>query len=104
MINKVSEWNTNKNLGIVFGATNPEELKNEVSALSSLYTLLPGIGAQGGSLKEVVASFEECNNKNFIINVSRAIIYADSSENFAGIARLKLLEYNEHIKDLIKNK
>ena len=66
--------NTNNNIGLVVGATNPENMQ-QIRQLTSLPWLIPGIGAQGGDLKQSVTI---SNKKNSIglINVSRAILFA----------------------------
>ncbi|MCF8242058.1 MAG: orotidine-5'-phosphate decarboxylase [Melioribacteraceae bacterium] len=102
VIKKCSEWNTNKNIGIVFGATNPDELKNAIDDFGNLFVLLPGVGAQGGDLEKIVSTFEKKKNINYIINVSRAIIYSDSEEEFHLHAKNKLIEYNEQIFNILK--
>jgi orotidine-5'-phosphate decarboxylase len=100
VISKVSEWNKNKNLGIVFGATNLDELKINIKSFGDLFVLLPGVGAQGGDLEGIVKTFKENSNNNYLINVSRALIYADSTENFATVSRKVLEEYNQTIKSV----
>lgn len=95
VIEKVHNWNENKNCGIVFGATNSEELKQNMNLIGDLPVLLPGVGAQGGSLEDVVSTFKSANQNRYIVNVSRGLIYADSSEKFADVCRQKLLEYNK---------
>ncbi|PKL88755.1 MAG: orotidine-5'-phosphate decarboxylase [Ignavibacteriae bacterium HGW-Ignavibacteriae-2] len=101
VINKAVQWNTKNNLGVVFGATNPIELKEEIDALKSLFVLLPGVGAQGGSLEDVASTFYSAGNKKFLVNVSRAIIYSDSTENFASSASENLKNYNQKIKIIV---
>ncbi len=99
VINKVNSWNSFNNCGIVFGATNLEELKGNISNFGNLFVLLPGVGAQGGDLKGIVSTFKEYSNKNYIINVSRALLYADGSENYANASRKVLEEYNKEIRE-----
>ncbi len=101
VIDKVTNWNTNNNCGLVFGATNLSELEENISSFGELPILLPGIGAQGGDLGGVVKTFLSNNNQNFIINVSRAIIYCDSSESFAQKVNQSILELNESISKII---
>ncbi len=103
VISKANMWNQNKNLGIVFGATNPVELDQEIRNFSNLFVLLPGIGAQGGSLDDVVTSFKKFNNFNFIVNVSRAVIYADDTERFAEAAAEKMSEYNTIVTNILQH-
>ena len=93
VIEKVNEWNTNSNCGIVFGATNSEELNENITAFKSLPVLLPGVGTQGGSLEEVVKTFTEHNNCNYLVNISRALIYTDNTSKFGDLV-------NESIKRL----
>jgi orotidine-5'-phosphate decarboxylase len=93
VIRKVKEWNRN-NCGIVFGATNSEELKQNMDLISDLPVLLPGVGAQGGSLEDVVKTFKENKRENYLVNLSRGIIYKSSGKNFAEAARTELLNLN----------
>jgi len=102
IIKKVKEWNLNSNCGIVFGATNSEELKENINSFETLPVLLPGIGAQGGSLEDVVNSFKSVNRKSFLINVSRGIIYKSSGEDFAEKAREEILSLNNKIDKILK--
>jgi len=97
VIKKVNEWNVLNNLGIVFGATNPEALIKNFSLISNLPVLLPGIGAQGGNLHLISEIFTKKNKNDYLVNISRSLIFADSSENFADKVREKIIEFNEHI-------
>ncbi|MBL1212821.1 MAG: orotidine-5'-phosphate decarboxylase [Ignavibacteriae bacterium] len=103
VLSKLKEWNKLNNVGAVFGATNTAELKNNIALLNGLYSLLPGIGAQGGNLSDVVKTFKEAENSKFIINASRAIIYADASENFDNAAAKVLKDYNKTIDRIFNN-
>ena len=94
VLQKVNEWNENHNCGIVFGATNLNELKSNIKDFGNLSVLLPGVGAQGGSLENISETFNRINRKNYIVNVSRAIIYKSSVENFAEVAREELISLN----------
>jgi len=103
ILNKVNDWNDSKNCGIVFGATNPGELKENLNFFKDLPVLLPGVGSQGGNLEEVTEIFESAGNTNYLVNVSRALIYADSSENFGRKTSEKLTEMNKTVKRIISN-
>ncbi len=103
VIKKVNEWNELGNCGIVFGATNSSELKENINLFGNLSVLLPGIGAQGGSLDDVVSIFSAASNNRFLINVSRALLYCDSTENFGMFINKELTRLNESIRK-IKNK
>jgi len=100
VIEKVNSWNTSKNCGIVFGATNIKELSKNINSFNDLLILLPGVGTQGGSLEEVVNVFHENHNERFLINVSRALLYADSSSFFADVSNKTIRDYNSIIKTL----
>ena len=102
VIKKVHEWNAKKNCGIVFGATNSQELIDNLDLIKQLPVLLPGVGAQGGSLEEVVNAFKNAGSRNFIINVSRALLYVDNSENFGEAARSVLESYNSQITSILQ--
>ncbi len=83
---KIRAWNTSSNLGIVAGATAPEELAR-VRGLAgpSIPILCPGVGVQGGDLEEVLwAGFT--GHGSLLINVSRAVIHASKSSDFAEAA------------------
>jgi orotidine-5'-phosphate decarboxylase len=95
ILSKVNEWNTNKNCGIVFGATNICELKENINNFGDLSVLLPGVGAQGGNIDDVSSSFKSKKRKNYIINVSRGIIYKSNNKNFAEAAQDEILRLNK---------
>ena len=103
VISKIVELNTNKNCGFVFGATKINELKENVDRFAGMPVLLPGVGAQGGSLEDTVRIFQSANHNNYIINISRALIYCDSSENFENSVTSTLKEYNKKIDEIKKS-
>ena len=84
---KASQWNINHNVGLVVGATYPEELKNIRQAHPDMPILIPGIGAQGGDLELAVRYGIDAHHKGIIINSSRGIIYAGKGAYFADAAR-----------------
>ncbi len=98
VMEKVVEWDRNKNCGFVFGATNLEELILNIKKFNEMPVLLPGVGAQGGSLEDIVRTFIQQSNKNFIINISRALIYADESKSFGAAVKNKMKEYDSIIQ------
>jgi orotidine-5'-phosphate decarboxylase len=93
---KVLEWNRAKqNCGLVVGATKPSELASLRGRAPELPFLIPGIGAQGGSIEEVL----KANGEGLaIINVSRAICGASKGSDFAEAARKAALEFREQMK------
>lgn len=103
VVEKVVEWNQNLNCGVVIGATHPEELKVLREAAPSLPFLIPGIGAQGGDLESTIKYGCDKNKELALINISRAIIYASSDEDFDIKSREITIEYNNKINN-IRNK
>jgi len=95
--NKINEWNTrHHNCGLVAGATQAQDL-NKIRALNDdTIFLIPGIGAQGGDLRQTLNNVAGKNN-NFLINSSRSIIYADNTDNFAQRAAEEAHKLNQQI-------
>lgn len=87
------------NLGLVVGATWPEELK-EIRELvgEEMPILIPGIGAQAGDLEKAVKYGTNSRGELAIINVSRAVIFASSGEDFASTARAAAQRLREEIE------
>lgn len=71
-------WNTNGNCGVVVGATYPEELKAVREIVGDMPILIPGIGAQGGNVKETVQAGINSQGNGIIISSSRSIIFSDN--------------------------
>ncbi|KPJ69404.1 hypothetical protein AMJ44_03875 [candidate division WOR-1 bacterium DG_54_3] len=94
---RVKELNKNKNLGLVVGATNPEEIKGIRAMAEDMPILIPGIGAQGGNLEAAAKYGPTKNGTRAIISVSRSIIYAGKGEDFAGQAKAEARK----LKDMI---
>jgi len=84
---KAKEWNTYGNIGLVVGATYPEELKKVRSICPEMPLLIPGIGAQAGDLASAVGYGVDARGEKAIINVSRQILYASKEKDFARAAR-----------------
>ncbi len=101
VIEKVNEWNKDQNCGIVFGATNIDELNANIDSFRNLPILLPGVGAQGGSLEEVAKAFSNKRNMNYIINISRALIYFDNTENFGIAINKTIKQYNSTLHSIL---
>lgn len=101
---KASRWNTQGNIGLVVGATYPEELKSIRQAHPDMVFLIPGVGAQGGDLKQAVHYGVDMHLRGIIINSSRQILYASRGNDFAVAARkaAKTLrdEINKHLAEL----
>ena len=72
----VHRYNSNRNCGLVVGATHPAELGLVRYLAPDLPFLIPGVGAQGGDLEATVAAARDDNKRGFVINSSRGIIFA----------------------------
>ncbi|MBA4742748.1 MAG: orotidine-5'-phosphate decarboxylase [Azoarcus sp.] len=82
-----NEWNASGNLGLVVGATFPDEIARVRQITGDMPLLVPGIGAQGGDIAAVLAAGRSRDGTGLIINSSRAILYASDGEDFAAAAR-----------------
>ena len=82
-----NEWNASGNLGLVVGATFPEEIARVRNLTGDMPLLVPGIGAQGGDIAATVAAGRSRDSTGLMINSSRAILYAGDGEDFAAAAR-----------------
>ena len=96
-------WKNSQNLMYVVGATKAEYFTEIRKIVPNSFLLVPGVGAQGGSLQEV------CNygmNKDIglIINSSRGIIYASNGKDFAEKAREEALKMQEEMEVILENK
>ena len=81
-----SEWNTRGNIGLVVGATVPEQLASVRELCPEMPLLVPGVGAQGGDLEEAVRAGVDTNGRLALINSSRGVIYASRGSDFADAA------------------
>jgi orotidine-5'-phosphate decarboxylase len=85
------EWNTNGQLGLVVGATYPNEIERVREVAPHVPLLIPGVGAQGGdAVATVKAGWKQQNGTTtapIIVNSSRAVLYASSGADFAAAAR-----------------
>ncbi|MFM7723457.1 MAG: orotidine 5'-phosphate decarboxylase, partial [Bacteroidota bacterium] len=87
----VASWGTPENLMFVVGATRAEQLKEIRSLVPKHFLLVPGVGAQGGSLEQVVDAGMN-PDVGLLINASRSIIYASSGEDFDLAAKKEALK------------
>ena len=91
------EWNTNGNLGLVVGATVPDQLREVRAACPGMPLLIPGIGAQGGDLEAAVRLGVDSRGRGALINSSRGIIYASNDSDFAQAAAREANKLRERI-------
>ena len=94
-------WATNGNLGLVLGATYPEELKKVRELCPEVPFLIPGVGAQGGALAEAVSWGTDANGRRAVINSSRGVLYASRDRDFAEAARREASRLRGEINDVL---
>ena len=90
------------NLGLVVGATAPEQLAAVRGVCPDMPILIPGVGAQGGDLEASVRNGVDANGRLAIINSGRGIIYASSGDDFAEAARRAAGELRDGINGTLE--
>jgi len=100
VLETASDWGTPENLMFVIGATQANEFVNIRRLTPTQFYLVPGVGAQGGSLKEISekAMIKDCG---LLVNASRAVIYASKGEDFADAAGKVAKEYSLEMKEYL---
>ena len=101
VLETVSQWGSTENLMFVIGATQAEEFTAIREITPQHFYLVPGVGAQGGSLKEISekAMIEDCG---LLVNASRAIIYASAGEDFDIVAAAVAKAYADEMSVYLK--
>ena len=94
------KWGTDENMMFVVGATKAEMLADIRKIIPTHFLLVPGIGAQGGSLQEV-AKYGLTDECGLLINSSRQIIYASSDVDFAEKAREEALKVQQEMSQFL---
>lgn len=96
----VSGWGSTDNTMFVVGATQVEAFVNTRKLCPDHFFLVPGVGAQGGSLKEIS---QKAMNKDvgILVNASRAIIYASDGKDFAEKASAMAIAYKEEMSNYL---
>ena len=97
---RVSYWNKDNNCGLVVGATHPDQLKEIRELAGEMPLLIPGVGAQGGSLEESVAAGTDNFRKLAVVNVSRSALYASNGADFDKRAREEIVKLNAAVTRL----
>ncbi len=96
-------WGNKDNMMYVVGATKAEMLTDIRVIAPEHFLLVPGVGAQGGSLQEV-AEYGMNDSCGLLVNSSRQIIYADSTENFAQAAAAEAQKVQAEMEVLLNQK
>jgi orotidine-5'-phosphate decarboxylase len=97
-------WNTNGQMGLVVGATFPEEIARVRELAPTLPLLIPGVGAQGGDAAATVKAglrrgADGAVTGTIIVNSSRAVLYASAGEDFASAARAVAQQTRQTLAD-----
>jgi orotidine-5'-phosphate decarboxylase len=103
VIRTSTTWKNSHQLMYVVGATKAEYLKTIRSILPNQFLLIPGVGAQGGSLDEVCKYGLSEETYGLLINSARGIIYASSDDDFATKAKQKAKALQEQMQGYIQN-
>lgn len=103
VIEKSQKWGTPENLMYVVGATRAEEIAEVRALAKEHFFLVPGVGAQGGSLEDVV-NYGWNSDCGLIVNSSRGIIYASNDEQFTESARAAALDMQQQMERILKQK
>jgi orotidine-5'-phosphate decarboxylase len=100
VIETASTWENADRLMYVVGATKAEHLAVIRQKLPNQFLLIPGVGAQGGSLTEV-CKYGMTDNVGLLVNSSRGIIYASSGEDFATAAAAKAADLQQQMATVL---
>jgi orotidine-5'-phosphate decarboxylase len=101
VLKKSQEWATDEQMMYVVGATQGKMFEDIRKIAPNHFLLVPGVGAQGGSLEEV-AKYGMNHQCGLLVNSSRQIIYADTSENFAVAAASEARKVQEEMAEYLK--
>ena len=100
VLRKSQEWGNADNMMYVVGATQGQMFEDIRKVAPNHFLLVPGIGAQGGSLEEV-CKYGMTKDCGLIVNSSRAIIYADKTENFANVAAQEAMKVAQQMAAIL---
>jgi orotidine-5'-phosphate decarboxylase len=103
VLRKAIKWGTDENLMFVVGATRAEGIGEVRKLVPDHFFLVPGVGAQGGSLEDV-SNFGWNKDCGLLVNSSRAIIYASSGTDFAEKARQEAQKLQVEMAAILSSK
>ncbi|MBN1158337.1 MAG: orotidine-5'-phosphate decarboxylase [Bacteroidales bacterium] len=101
VLKKSKSWGNPDNVIYVIGATRAGMLIKVREIVPEHFLLIPGVGVQGGDLNEV-AGYGLTNRCGLIVNVSRSILYADPTDNFASAARVRAIALQQKMENILK--
>ncbi|NTW54160.1 MAG: orotidine-5'-phosphate decarboxylase [Chlorobaculum sp.] len=105
VLDKVRRWQRNGNAGIVVGATKAGLLQELRAEAPDLFFLIPGVGAQGGTMQEAVGEGVDPDRRGAVVNVSRALIFPAgdfrSIEAFEEAVRFEATKLHNEMKEIL---
>ena len=102
VLKKAATWANEQQLMFVVGATRGEAFSTIRKHAPDNFLLVPGVGAQGGSLEEV-CKYGMNKDCGLLVNASRSIIYASDKEDFAGAARAEALKIQQQMAEVLSS-
>ena len=103
VLEKAATWGTSENMMFVVGATRAEDIGEVRKLVPNHFFLVPGVGAQGGSLEDVT-KYGWNDDCGLLVNSSRGILYASSSEDFAEKAGAEAKKLQEQMAKILASK
>ncbi|SFV35612.1 orotidine-5'-phosphate decarboxylase [Thermoflavifilum thermophilum] len=104
IMRQASGWASPNQLMFVVGATWPSQLQQLRQQFPDHFFLVPGIGAQGGDLQAILESGQAQSDAGLLINVSRAILYASTGNDFATAAAEKAAQYAREMAGFLQGR
>lgn len=101
---KVREWDAHGNLGLVVGATHPEELRRVREICPDTPILIPGVGAQGGDLAAALRLGTDSRGEKAIVSSSRQVLYASKGKDFPQAARAVAESVRAQMREILAAK
>ena len=95
-------WNGKGNLGLVVGATYPEEMKELRAGCPDMPFLIPGVGAQGGALEESVRCGTNSAGRMAVVSSSRGILYASTGADYPQAARQAAFDVRDQMNAVLE--
>ncbi len=102
VLTKAQEWGSVENTMFVVGATQGDKFKEVRKIAPDHFLLVPGVGAQGGSLEEV-AKYGLNKKCGLLVNASRSILYADATDTFADSARMEAEKIQQQMAHILES-
>ena len=103
VLEKAATWGTSENMMFVVGATRAEDIGEVRKLVPNHFFLVPGVGAQGGSLEDVT-KYGWNQDCGLLVSSSRGILYASSSEDFAEKAGFEAKKLQEQMSKILHSK